>query len=73
MNNPGSPVCPHCRSHQLIAHTSRRKVFIDHKGERIPLLTVNYTLGHPVIEANSTTYTCACSWAGVASELGQPR
>lgn len=62
-------MCPHCGSHKLVAHNSSRKVFIDHNGERIPLLTVNYSLGHPVIEEDTTTYTCTCSWAGSAADL----
>ncbi len=61
MNDPKPRICPHCGSRQLVAHVSSRRIFIDHNGERIPLLTVNYNLDHPVIEEQATTYTCTCS------------
>ena len=69
MSNPTTPACPHCGSQQLIAHHNSRMVYINHDGERIPLLTANYSLDHPVIEAHSTTYTCSCSWVGNGADL----
>ncbi|NNJ71478.1 MAG: hypothetical protein HKP10_09370 [Kiritimatiellales bacterium] len=62
-------MCPHCGSHQLVAHQTRRRVFINHDGERIPLLSVNFSLTHPVIEEQNITFTCSCSWAGSKSDL----
>lgn len=56
------PACPHCGSRQLVANTSSRRIFINHDGERIPLLTANFRLDHPVIEENAVTHTCACTW-----------
>lgn len=53
---------------QLVSASSCRKVYIDHHGERIPLLTANFSLGLPVIEENATTYTCNCSWAGAEGD-----
>ena len=61
--------CPHCGSHQLVAHQHSRKIYIDHAEERIPLLTVNFNLDHPVMEEHAITYTCSCSWAGGEAEL----
>jgi len=69
MNDPKTPTCPHCGSQQLIAHHNSRMVFINHAGERIPLLTAHYSLDHPVIEAHSTTYTCSCSWVGNEADM----
>ncbi len=68
MNNQ-TPSCPHCGSHQLIAHQNSRRVVITHTGLRIPLLTANYTLDHPVIEERTTTYTCCCSWTGDEADI----
>jgi hypothetical protein len=68
MNDTQPAACPHCGSNQLIAHQSSRRVFINHEGERIPLLTVNFRLDHPVMEENAVTYTCSCSWNGNGSE-----
>lgn len=64
MNDTPRPSCPHCGSRQLVAHKNSRKVFINHAGERIPLLTVNFSMDHPIIEETATLYTCACSWTG---------
>lgn len=68
MNNPVPPVCPHCGSARLIASSASRKIFIDHDGERIPLLTVNFNLDRPVIEEQAEQYTCSCSWRGSIEE-----
>jgi predicted RNA-binding Zn-ribbon protein involved in translation (DUF1610 family) len=64
MNDPKPPTCPHCGSSQLIVHNRSRRIFINHEGERIPLLTVNFRLDHPVMEESAVTYTCSCSWNG---------
>lgn len=69
MNEAAHPACPHCGSRHLVTHLRSRKVFIDPQGERIPLLTVHFSLGSPIIEESSTTFTCACSWAGKEDEL----
>jgi hypothetical protein len=65
MSNPKSPSCPHCGSSKFISSVANRKIYIDHNGERIPLLTSNFSLRHPVIEEEATTFTCSCSWTGV--------
>lgn len=61
MNNPPPPSCPYCGSHQLVASSSSRKVFIDHNGTQIPLLTANFSLDRPVIETSKVRYVCRCS------------
>jgi len=61
--------CPQCGSQQLIVHRNSRMIYINHDGERIPLLTANFRLNRPVLEEHATVYTCPCSWAGNAGEL----
>lgn len=69
MSECSRPFCPRCGSTQLFSSSGSRKVFIDHKGERIPLLTANYSLALPVIEDRVTTYTCACTWTWTEDNL----
>jgi hypothetical protein len=69
MNDMLPPMCPHCGSNQLIVHTSSRRIFINSEGERIPLLTVNFRLDHPVIEERALTYTCSCTWNGSGTDI----
>lgn len=68
MEQNKTPACPCCGSQQLIASSSCRRVFINHQGERIPLLTVNYCLDRPVIEQTSKLFSCSCSWSGSMDE-----
>ncbi|MBN2164301.1 MAG: hypothetical protein JXR25_08200 [Pontiellaceae bacterium] len=68
MNDPPRQ-CPQCGSFQLITHRNSRRVFINHAGEYIPLLTVHFNLNRPILEKETTTYTCNCSWAGGESDL----
>ena len=67
MTNSSAPACPHCGSRQLVLSSSNRKIFINHEGERIPLLTANFSLGFPVIEEKTQTLTY--SWTGSANEF----
>ncbi|MCF7849072.1 MAG: hypothetical protein K9M45_09495 [Kiritimatiellales bacterium] len=69
MNKPVSPACPHCGSHQLVSRVASRKVYIDHEGECIPLLTANFNLGNPVVENSATIYSCSCSWTGTIDNM----
>ena len=72
MNNPSLP-CPHCGSTRLVASPQSRRIFIDHDGDRIPLLTVNFNLDRPVLEETTPLYSCGCSWIGTKEEMhGQP-
>ena len=68
MNNDIHLACPHCGSRKLISRAGTRKIFLDHNGEVIPLLTANFNLDKPIIEESSITYTCSCSWSGTAAD-----
>ncbi|WP_372845761.1 hypothetical protein [Pontiella sp.] len=68
MSKPNPPACPHCGSAKFISSIANRKVYLDHNGKRVPLLTTNFSLGHPVIEEEAWTLTCPCSWTGAKEE-----
>ncbi len=70
MNDTPPLQCPHCGSPRLVASPGSRHVFLDHKGDPVPLLTVNFCLDRPVMEKRTVLYSCGCSWSGTADETG---